>query len=341
MKLVLGKWAVDRVASGATPQQAASAAINYLYTRLGGHGGIILLGPDGQIGIAHNTPPAWPGASPPQKARNSASLATAKHPTPMPPELFTNPDDLEATRRPLTPEQADKLRTSIACFSATTANPKPPRPLGTPLTQLIYSLLSARTKTPYRIKSCAISSAPSTPVPATGNLSATHPSQTSNEPSPSSPSPSRKLLSSSRPCKASTARYGSLTLDFLAKYRTDRSAPGSNSSPASAPRPAERSSTSAPSVAAHSASTAIISASCNASASSPAPTPPPPKNASCASSPKPGTPPPRRPPLPSSSSTAKTLCTFSDPKCENCPLLKICPTGQRNLAELQLTAPPA
>ena len=60
MKLVLGKWAVDRVAAGATPQSAASAAIDYLFTRLGGHGGIILLGPDGQIGIAHNTPRmAW------------------------------------------------------------------------------------------------------------------------------------------------------------------------------------------------------------------------------------------------------------------------------------------
>src|ERR1700728_2155961 len=60
MKLVLGKWAVDRVAAGATPQSAASAAIDYLFTRLGGHGGIILLGPDGQIGIAHTTPRmAW------------------------------------------------------------------------------------------------------------------------------------------------------------------------------------------------------------------------------------------------------------------------------------------
>jgi beta-aspartyl-peptidase (threonine type) len=56
MKLVLGKWAVDRVASGATPQAAATEAIDYLYTRLGGHGGIILLGPDGSIGLAHNTP---------------------------------------------------------------------------------------------------------------------------------------------------------------------------------------------------------------------------------------------------------------------------------------------
>ena len=60
MKLVLGKWAVDRIAAGATPQTAATAAIDYLYSRLGGHGGIILLGPDGQIGLAHNTPRmAW------------------------------------------------------------------------------------------------------------------------------------------------------------------------------------------------------------------------------------------------------------------------------------------
>jgi beta-aspartyl-peptidase (threonine type) len=60
MKLVLGKWAVDRVAAGTSPQQAASDAIAYLFHRLGGHGGMILLGPDGRIGLAHNTPRmAW------------------------------------------------------------------------------------------------------------------------------------------------------------------------------------------------------------------------------------------------------------------------------------------
>ena len=60
MKLVLGKWAVDRVAAGATPDEAAHGAINYLFERLGGHGGIILLGPDGRVGLAHNTPRmAW------------------------------------------------------------------------------------------------------------------------------------------------------------------------------------------------------------------------------------------------------------------------------------------
>jgi L-asparaginase / beta-aspartyl-peptidase len=60
MKLVLGKWAVDRVATGTAPDDAASQAIAYLHSRLNGHGGIILLGPDGRFGIAHNTPRmAW------------------------------------------------------------------------------------------------------------------------------------------------------------------------------------------------------------------------------------------------------------------------------------------
>ncbi len=60
MKLVLGKWAVDRVLAGDAPDAAAEAAIAYLYRRLGGHGGIILLGPDGRYGLAHNTPRmAW------------------------------------------------------------------------------------------------------------------------------------------------------------------------------------------------------------------------------------------------------------------------------------------
>lgn len=60
MKLVLGKWATDRVAAGSAPEMAAREAISYLYNRLGGHGGIILLGPDGRFGFAHNTPAmAW------------------------------------------------------------------------------------------------------------------------------------------------------------------------------------------------------------------------------------------------------------------------------------------
>jgi beta-aspartyl-peptidase (threonine type) len=60
MKLVLGKWATDRVEAGSAPQDAAQASIAYLAKRLNGHAGIILLGPDGRWGIAHNTPHmAW------------------------------------------------------------------------------------------------------------------------------------------------------------------------------------------------------------------------------------------------------------------------------------------
>jgi beta-aspartyl-peptidase (threonine type) len=65
MKLVLGKWATDRVAAGTAPEIAAREAISYLFNRLGGHGGIILLGPDGRFGLAHNTPAmAWGLATP-------------------------------------------------------------------------------------------------------------------------------------------------------------------------------------------------------------------------------------------------------------------------------------
>jgi len=60
MKLVLAKWAADRVASGNLPQWVAAEAMNYLKDRVNGHGGIILLDAAGRFGLAHNTPRmAW------------------------------------------------------------------------------------------------------------------------------------------------------------------------------------------------------------------------------------------------------------------------------------------
>src|SRR5437667_9257846 len=60
MKLVLAKWAADRVASGNLPQWVADEAMNYLKDRVNGHGGIILLDSQGHFGISHNTPRmAW------------------------------------------------------------------------------------------------------------------------------------------------------------------------------------------------------------------------------------------------------------------------------------------
>src|SRR5256886_5219178 len=60
MKLVLAKWAADRVASGNLPQWVAAEAMNYLKNRVSGHGGIIVLDSQGRFGLAHNTPRmAW------------------------------------------------------------------------------------------------------------------------------------------------------------------------------------------------------------------------------------------------------------------------------------------
>ncbi|HKF23392.1 MAG TPA: isoaspartyl peptidase/L-asparaginase [Candidatus Angelobacter sp.] len=60
MKLVLAKWAADRVREGMAPDAAVKEAIAYLERRLKGHGGMILLDSRGRFGIAHNTPRmAW------------------------------------------------------------------------------------------------------------------------------------------------------------------------------------------------------------------------------------------------------------------------------------------
>ncbi|HEX6503443.1 MAG TPA: isoaspartyl peptidase/L-asparaginase [Terriglobales bacterium] len=60
MKLVLAKWSTDRVRSGSVPEWVAKEAISHLEERVQGHGGIILLDPEGRFGIAHNTPRmAW------------------------------------------------------------------------------------------------------------------------------------------------------------------------------------------------------------------------------------------------------------------------------------------
>ena len=60
MKLVLAKWAADRVESGNLPEWAVKEAMNYLKQRVRGHGGIILLDATGRFGISHNTPRmAW------------------------------------------------------------------------------------------------------------------------------------------------------------------------------------------------------------------------------------------------------------------------------------------
>ena len=60
MKLVLAKWATDRLGDEERPHQTARRAITYLQTRVKGFGGVILLDAMGRFGIGHNTPRmAW------------------------------------------------------------------------------------------------------------------------------------------------------------------------------------------------------------------------------------------------------------------------------------------
>ena len=64
----------------------------------------------------------------------------------MVPALFTDPADVATLKAPLTPEQADKLPHIHRLLLGRYGTPAPREPWD-PLTQFIYSLLSARTKT--------------------------------------------------------------------------------------------------------------------------------------------------------------------------------------------------
>jgi L-asparaginase / beta-aspartyl-peptidase len=56
MKIVMAKAAVDMLAGGSEPAAAAQACVDLLARKTGGTGGIILIGREGRVGFAHNTP---------------------------------------------------------------------------------------------------------------------------------------------------------------------------------------------------------------------------------------------------------------------------------------------
>jgi endonuclease III len=257
----------------------------------------------------------------------------------MPPELFTDPSDLEAARHALTPEQADKLPHIHRLLLGYYGQPKPREPWD-PLTQLIYSLLSARTKTPVshqvmRDLERTFSAGPGNWEPVRDASVGEIQRAISIVTFPEVKAPRLKLA-----LEQITARVGSLSLDFLGKYRTDKirkwleqfegvgpqvSAAVVNFSAlrrralcidANHLRVAQR---------------ACIVPRADAATTEERLMRLVPETWDAAM-------------LDEHHSLVKlhaqTLCTFSDPKCESCPLLKICPTGQRNLAELHLTASP-
>jgi len=56
LKVSLARAACIRIREGLSPRQAAAAAVGLLQERAHGDGGIIVAGPDGRLGWAHNTP---------------------------------------------------------------------------------------------------------------------------------------------------------------------------------------------------------------------------------------------------------------------------------------------
>ena len=134
-------------------------------------------------------------------------------------ELFVDPAELEQTRRPLTPEEADKLPRVHRLLLGYYGQPKAREPWD-PLTQLIYSLLSARTKTPVshqvmRDLERAFSAGPGNWEPVRDASVADIERAIAIVTFPEVKAPQLKET-----LQGITARYGSLTLDFLAKYRT-------------------------------------------------------------------------------------------------------------------------
>jgi beta-aspartyl-peptidase (threonine type) len=67
IRLVLGRRALEHVAGGATPQAAAEAGLDELRARIGETAGLIVVAPDGRLGVAYTTEAmatAWRGRAP-------------------------------------------------------------------------------------------------------------------------------------------------------------------------------------------------------------------------------------------------------------------------------------
>jgi endonuclease-3 len=252
-------------------------------------------------------------------------------------ELFADPAELESTRRPLTPEEADRLPRVHRLLLGYYGAPKEREPWD-PLTQLIYSLLSSRTKTPVSHQVMRDLER-YFPGAGPGHWEAVRDANVQDIERAIGivTFPEQKAPQLKETLQGITARYGSLTLDFLAKYRTDKVRQWLEQFPGVGPK----------------TSGAVVNFSVLR------------RRALCVDSHH------LRVaqrlclvPRADASTTeerlmrlvpetwdaemldehhslvklhAQTLCTFADPKCEGCPLLEMCPTGKKRVNELRLT----
>ena len=250
--------------------------------------------------------------------------------------LFTDPADVQSMRRPLTPEQADKLphihRLLLGRYGAPA-----PRELWDPLTQFIYSLLSARTKT-LEAHQVMRDLERAFPGAGPGSWEAVRDAPIADVERaiavvtfPEVKAPRLKLA-----LVAITERTGALSLDFLARYRTEKirtwleqfEGVGAQVSAAAVNFSTLR--RRALSIDAN--HLRVVQRLCVVPRADAATTEDRlmrlvPETWDAAM-------------LDEHHSLVKlhgqTLCTFSEPRCAECPLLKICPTGERNTAGMAL-----
>jgi len=246
-------------------------------------------------------------------------------------ELFSTSgptgDDEAPYRRRLTPEEADRLPHLHRLLLGHFGEPKAREPWD-PLSQFIYSLLSPRTKT-------------ETTYAVVRQLRSRFGTWENLRDAPLSEIedalrditfPEQKAVQLKASLEQITARYGSLTLDFLAKYRTDKIRAWLEQFPGVGPK----------------TSAAVVNFSSLR------------RRAMCVDShhlrvtqrlgltPRAdaATTEERLMRLVPETWTAEmldehhqlikqlgqTICTFSEPKCRECPLLKLCPYGQKQVA---------
>jgi endonuclease III len=255
-------------------------------------------------------------------------------------ELFRdpeNPAEVESSRRPLTPEQVDKLPHIHRLLLKHYGQP-PARKPWDPLTQFIYSLLSSRTKTAQSLQ-------------VMRDLERAFPGAGPGSWEPVRDAavaqieraiaivtfPEQKALRLKAALEQITARTGTLSLDFLHRYRTDKirawleqfEGVGRQVSAAIVNFSTLR--RRALSIDAN--HLRVVQRLCVVPRADAATTEERlmrlvPETWDAAM-------------LDEHHALVKlhaqTLCTFDTPRCADCPLLQICPTGQRNVSELHLT----
>ena len=253
--------------------------------------------------------------------------------------LFTDPADAELLRRPLTPEQADKLPHIHRLLLGYYGQP-PSRDPWDPLTQFIYSLLSSRTKTPQAhqvmrdLERAFPGAGPGAWEPVRDAALPDIERAIAVVTFPEVKAPRLKTA-----LQEITSRTGGLSLDFLSRYRTEKIRAWLEQFEGVGPQISAAvvnfSTLRRRALSIDANHLRVVQRLCVVPRADTAITEERlmrlvPETWDAAT-------------LDEHHTLVKqhgqTLCTFDHPRCLDCPLLKLCPTGDRNTANLVLPTP--